>query len=107
MKNHGRLLLAKAQALAAVADCVRWNAAKLAAMPASRICTAQAPCAARPPSAEACNMASTVRAIAGRTKYRGLNSIMGPSCRPPAKPTNDGSRDRQAPDDFLGFFITY
>jgi hypothetical protein len=73
-KNQGSVLLAMAQIFAAVADCVRWNDAKLARMPGSRICAAQAP--ARPPSAGACSMASTVRAIAGGRNYRGLNSIM-------------------------------
>jgi len=43
MKNQGSVLPAMAQTFAAVADCVRWNDAKLARMPGSRICTAQAP----------------------------------------------------------------
>src|SRR2546429_6777317 len=67
-------------------------------MPGSAICTTgpHSPWAERPPSAGACSMASTVKAIAGRTKNRGLNSIIGCSRRSLIVTTNGQAPDRQA-----------
>jgi len=65
-----------AQTSDAAFDWRRCASAKLARIPGSEMRNAGPHSVARPPSAGTYNMASTVSAIAGRTKYRGLNSII-------------------------------
>src|SRR5947209_5025934 len=92
-KTQGSVLAARRQIFAAAADWVSWNRAKLARMPGSALRTPpQSP--DRPPSA-GCSIASTVSAMAGRTKKRGLNSIMGGSSRSPDQTTNCPAPNRQ------------